>query len=68
MKDAVVKMVVALLSLVTVETLRYSVGALLDVIEARVRESKTEIDDMLIIPLCATIRRAVGISTTEGEK
>ena len=65
MKDAIVKMLVALLSLVTAETLRYSVSALLDVIEVRVKESKTEVDDMLVIPLCTTIRKAMGISQME---
>lgn len=60
-KDVAVKLLIALLGLVTPDVLRDAIDAALDVIEVRVRESATDIDDLLVLPLCATTRRALGI-------
>ncbi len=68
MKNAAIQMLIALLGLVTPDILRAALDAALDAIEARVQASSTDLDDLIVLPLCATIRRAIGLPDEEEEK
>lgn len=62
MKERLIQFFVAfLLKNISEESLRELTDKLLDFVEAKVKESKSEWDDALLLPLCDIVRRAFGI-------
>jgi len=57
-----------LLRLIDEDTLKKAVDALLDVIEDKVNESKTQIDNITVLPLCKLIRNTFNIPDNDLPK
>ena len=55
------KLVPALIALLPNDVLKRAIDALLDKIEEAVKESRTPIDDAVVLPLCALIRSTMSI-------
>lgn len=62
MKEMLITQLVSILtSMLTPEMLRKAVDGILDVIEEAVKESKTKIDDTVVMPLVVAVRSAFDI-------
>lgn len=61
MTNVISSLIAALLKSLKPEHVKVAVDAFLDVIEKKCVESKTQIDDTLVLPICATIRAALNV-------
>ena len=61
MKTALMTLLPILFSLLTPERLKLLADKILDLVEDWAKDSATEVDDAIFLPLCATIRTAFDI-------
>jgi len=54
-----------LLKILSPETLKKGVDALLDVVENSVEKSENKVDDMIVLPLCKVIRDTFGVEDND---
>jgi len=55
------QLVSVLLSMLTPELMRSAIDRILDIAEDAARDSKTPVDDAIVLPLCMQIRKAFDI-------
>ena len=65
MKSLLLKLLPALLSLLSPEVLKKGMDALLDAIENAVEKSENKIDDAIVLPLCKLIRETFNIEDND---
>ena len=57
----------ALLRLLTPELVKKAVNAAVEAVEDECRKTTNKYDDALVLPLCSTIRTALGIPDEDGD-
>jgi hypothetical protein len=66
--SAGVKLVSVLFGTLKPDLLREVVDTVLDVVEKRVTDTPNKVDDVLVLPLCATIRNAFNIPDDDKDQ
>lgn len=60
-------MIPMLARMVTPELVRKAANAFIEVIEDGARKTENKIDDAIVLPICATIRKALNVPDEDGD-
>ena len=66
MNSIIASLIAGLLKALSPEVVKKGVDAMLDKIEDSVSGSKNKVDDMIVLPLCKTIREALNVPDNDA--